>query len=280
METLSSIFAPFIPAIVACGLLQGILYSIQTLGLTIRPRKRILSLYLFPSRVLLSACAGRFLGRQAFQMQSVFSGNHGRDHHASDLLRHGRDLGEAVRLSADHLCRIASTVIPAILIVYFQSYVERLQACSSEDDRYHRHAAGFRHAFRRRWLDGSGADWQLDRHLCRPGHPLAVYVVRPGWRRFVWRAVPVHVDDRHAGGDVADHGAESGDARHYDFIYPCTAASNAAMAVCALFIFWKAKKEETKSLGLSTGVTALIGVTEPVMFGLIMKYKRKRCGPR
>ena len=60
----------------------------------------------------------------------------------------------------------------------------------------------------------------------------------------------------------------------YDFIYPCTAASNAAMAVCALFIFWKAKKEETKSLGLSTGVTALIGVTEPVMFGLIMKYKK------
>ena len=41
-----------------------------------------------------------------------------------------------------------------------------------------------------------------------------------------------------------------------------------------MFIYWKAKKEETKSLGLSTGVTALIGVTEPVMFGLIMKYKK------
>lgn len=32
METLSSIFAPFIPAIVACGLLQGLLYSVQSLG--------------------------------------------------------------------------------------------------------------------------------------------------------------------------------------------------------------------------------------------------------
>ncbi len=60
----------------------------------------------------------------------------------------------------------------------------------------------------------------------------------------------------------------------YDFIYPCTAASNAAMAVCALYIFWKSKNEDTKSMGLSTGVTALIGVTEPVFFGLIAKYKK------
>lgn len=60
----------------------------------------------------------------------------------------------------------------------------------------------------------------------------------------------------------------------YDFIYPCTACSNAAMAVCALYIYWKAKNQNTKSLGLSTGITALIGVTEPVMFGLIMKYKK------
>jgi PTS system beta-glucosides-specific IIC component len=60
----------------------------------------------------------------------------------------------------------------------------------------------------------------------------------------------------------------------YDFIYPCTAASNAAMATCALYIFFKSKNENTKSLGLSTGVTALIGVTEPVFFGLIAKYKK------
>ena len=60
----------------------------------------------------------------------------------------------------------------------------------------------------------------------------------------------------------------------YDFIYPCTAASNAAMAVCALYIFFKAKNENVKALGGSTGVTALIGVTEPVFFGLIAKYRK------
>lgn len=60
----------------------------------------------------------------------------------------------------------------------------------------------------------------------------------------------------------------------YDFIYPCIACSNAAMAMCALVVFFKAKKEDVKSLGLSTGVTALIGVTEPVLFGLILRYKK------
>ncbi|MFQ8583621.1 MAG: PTS transporter subunit EIIB [Holdemania massiliensis] len=49
METLSSIFAPFIPAIVACGLLQGLLYSIQTLGWIIPIPRPIAFLYLFPS---------------------------------------------------------------------------------------------------------------------------------------------------------------------------------------------------------------------------------------
>lgn len=60
----------------------------------------------------------------------------------------------------------------------------------------------------------------------------------------------------------------------YDFIYPCTAASNAAMAACALYIFFTAKNKNIKSIGSSTGVTALIGVTEPVFFGLIAKYRK------
>ena len=46
------------------------------------------------------------------------------------------------------------------------------------------------------------------------------------------------------------------------------------MAAVALYIFFKAKKEKNKSVGLSTGITALIGVTEPVLFGLITKYKK------
>lgn len=61
----------------------------------------------------------------------------------------------------------------------------------------------------------------------------------------------------------------------YDFLYPVTsAASNSAMAACAMYIFFKARKEKVKSTGLSTGVTALIGVTEPVLFSLITKYRK------
>ena len=60
----------------------------------------------------------------------------------------------------------------------------------------------------------------------------------------------------------------------YDVIYPGDAAANAAMAACALYIFFVAKDEKTKALGSSTGITALIGVTEPVLFGLVLRFKK------
>ena len=53
----------------------------------------------------------------------------------------------------------------------------------------------------------------------------------------------------------------------YDYIYPMTAASNAAMGACALYVYFKAKNKNVKAMGLSTGITGLIGVTEPVLFG-------------
>ena len=46
------------------------------------------------------------------------------------------------------------------------------------------------------------------------------------------------------------------------------------MSICAIYIFLKSKNENTKELGLSTGITGLIGVTEPVFFGLIAKHKK------
>ena len=60
----------------------------------------------------------------------------------------------------------------------------------------------------------------------------------------------------------------------YDYIYPMTAASNAAMGACALYVYFKAKNKNVKAMGLSTGITGLIGVTEPVLFGLVLKYKK------
>lgn len=126
METLSSIFAPFIPAIVASGLLQGILYSIQTLGL-IDPASETYTFFFTCSQaafyflpVLVAFSAGKrfkcnpYLAATtaAIIMHPTFSGM----------------AGTSVKLFGFlpiTYAGYASTVIPAILIVYFQSYVER-----------------------------------------------------------------------------------------------------------------------------------------------------------
>ena len=272
METLSSIFAPFIPAIVACGLLQGILYSIQTLGL-IDPASETYTFFFTCSQaafyflpVLVAFSAGKrfkcnpYLAATtaAIIMHPTFSGM----------------AGTSVKLFGFlpiTYAGYASTVIPAILIVYFQSYVER--ACKRVVPKMidiivtplvsvmlSAVVGWMVLAPIGNWIGtfvAQGILWlytslgPVGGALCGALYP---FMLMTGMQVAM---SPITVQN------LATLG--------YDFIYP---ASNAAMAVCALFIFWKAKKEETKSLGLSTGVTALIGVTEPVMFGLIMKYKK------
>ena len=275
METLSSIFAPFIPAIVACGLLQGILYSIQTLGL-IDPASETYTFFFTCSQaafyflpVLVAFSAGKrfkcnpYLAATtaAIIMHPTFSGMAGTSVKLFNFL-------------PITYAGYASTVIPAILIVYFQSYVER--ACKRVVPKMidiivtplvsvmlSAVVGWMVLAPIGNWIGtfvAQGILWlytslgPVGGALCGALYP---FMLMTGMQVAM---SPITVQN------LATLG--------YDFIYPCTAASNAAMAVCALFIFWKAKKEETKSLGLSTGVTALIGVTEPVMFGLIMKYKK------
>lgn len=275
METLSSIFAPFIPAIVACGLLQGILYSIQTLGL-IDPASETYTFFFTCSQaafyflpVLVAFSAGKrfkcnpYLAATtaAIIMHPTFSGM----------------AGTSVKLFGFlpiTYAGYASTVIPAILIVYFQSYVER--ACKRVVPKM---------------IDiivtplvsvmlSAVVGWMV---LAPIGNWIGTFVAQG----ILWLYTSLGPVGGALCGALYPFMLMTGmqvamspitvqnlATLSYDFIYPCTAASNAAMAVCALFIFWKAKKEETKSLGLSTGVTALIGVTEPVMFGLIMKYKK------
>ncbi len=51
-------------------------------------------------------------------------------------------------------------------------------------------------------------------------------------------------------------------------------AANLAIAGAALAVGVKAKKEENKSAGISTGVTALLSVTEPALYGVLIRLKK------
>ena len=51
-------------------------------------------------------------------------------------------------------------------------------------------------------------------------------------------------------------------------------AANLAIAGSALAVGVKAKKAENKEVGLSTGITALLSVTEPALYGVLIRLKK------
>nr|WP_154889208.1 beta-glucoside-specific PTS transporter subunit IIABC [Paenibacillus xylanexedens] len=60
----------------------------------------------------------------------------------------------------------------------------------------------------------------------------------------------------------------------YDFIIPLMFAANMAQGGAAFGVGFKSKNTDTKSLSYSTGLTALMGITEPAMYGINMKFKK------
>ncbi|WP_017813237.1 beta-glucoside-specific PTS transporter subunit IIABC [Paenibacillus shenyangensis] len=60
----------------------------------------------------------------------------------------------------------------------------------------------------------------------------------------------------------------------YDFIIPLMFAANLGQAGAALGVGLRGKNKQLKSLGYSTGLTAVMGITEPAMYGVNMKFKK------
>ncbi len=60
----------------------------------------------------------------------------------------------------------------------------------------------------------------------------------------------------------------------YDFVIPLMFAANWAQAGGALGVGLRSKNGQTKSLAFSTSLTAIMGITEPAMYGVNMKFKK------
>ncbi len=58
------------------------------------------------------------------------------------------------------------------------------------------------------------------------------------------------------------------------FIMTSLLAANMAMAGSAIATSLKLKNKENKSLALSTGITALFGITEPAIYGVLIRWKK------
>lgn len=60
----------------------------------------------------------------------------------------------------------------------------------------------------------------------------------------------------------------------YDYMIPAMFVANMGQAGAALAVAVRTKNVKFKSLAFSTGVTALMGITEPAMYGVNMKLKK------
>ncbi|MFP3414836.1 beta-glucoside-specific PTS transporter subunit IIABC [Bacillus sp. SIMBA_074] len=60
----------------------------------------------------------------------------------------------------------------------------------------------------------------------------------------------------------------------YQTIIPGMLVSNVAQGAAAICVGIKSKNSELKQLGTSTGITALLGITEPALYGVTMKLKK------
>jgi len=57
------------------------------------------------------------------------------------------------------------------------------------------------------------------------------------------------------------------------FIFPIAAMSNVAQGAATLAVFFLTKDAKTKGIASASGISALLGITEPAMFGINLKLK-------
>ena len=57
------------------------------------------------------------------------------------------------------------------------------------------------------------------------------------------------------------------------FIFPIAAMSNVAQGAAAFAMFFILKDEKTKGLASASSISAYLGITEPAMFGINLKYR-------
>lgn len=65
------------------------------------------------------------------------------------------------------------------------------------------------------------------------------------------------------------------DAFGYDpFVLPGMLAANVSVGTAALTVWFKSKGADNKAIALSTGLTGVLGITEPAVFGVLLPLKR------
>lgn len=275
-ETIAGVFAPMLPAITAAGMLKGLLALFVSLEWMSAGTDtyRILSaigdgvFYFLP--LLIAVSAARKFGSNPFVAIALSTALMYPDMGA--LL----SSGESVAFIGIPVTAVsyASSVIPILLAIWLMSYVEKWV------DRVIPAALklllvplitllvmvpvtliaiGPLGTFVGSGLSG-GINWLLNEGGLIAGIVLGgamALIIMTGMH---YALVPIILSN------IATLG--------FDKFLPLTFISNMGQAGATLGVFFRAKDKKLKTVALSTSFTALMGVTEPAMYGVNMKYKK------
>lgn len=274
-DFISGIFTPILPAITGAGMIKGIVAILVALGwlsdksstYTILSAIGDGAFYFLP--IILAISAARKLGSNMFIAAALAAGIM----HPSitALLEKGDTTFVGIKVIA---ATYSSTVIPIILAVWIASYVEKAV------DRI-THASlkllvvptitllimvpvtlmtvGPLGTVLGNGLSG-GISWLFDNMSIFAsiliGGTMSLLIITG----MHYALLPIVV------GSMTTLG--------YDFIIPLMFAANLAQGGAAFGVGLRSKNSQTKSLAYSTGLTAVMGITEPAMYGINMKFKK------
>lgn len=277
VDTISGIFMPFMGAFAGVGLLKGILALLTTLNLLDKSTTTYTILYaaadgmFYFLPIFLAYTAGKKFGANPFVSMCI----------AAAMLYPNisalQSSGEAVTFLGIPVTLISysSTVLPIIVATYAQSWLEKglnkifpkmirglfvPMLCLIIIVPLSFIVIGPVTDFVGSWL-AKGIQWLLDAAPAVGGFLIAAL-----WPVMIifgihWGVVPI----------VMNNHATLG----YDMILPLTVGCNFGIAFACLAVFLRTRNREMKQVSGSSFVSALVGgITEPGVYGVLLKYKK------
>ncbi|MBS5064064.1 MAG: beta-glucoside-specific PTS transporter subunit IIABC [Hungatella hathewayi] len=281
IKTISSIFLPVLPAVTAAGMLKAVLALLITFHMvdTGSQSYQIISFmadaafYFLP--VLLAGASAKVFGCDMFLAMMV--GGILLHPNFVNMVAQSKETGEAIRFFfiPVYNASYSSSVLPIILSVWLMSYIERLaHRISPKPIKFFTVPLLTVLVTATIALSVLGPMGFIIGNLLADG--VRLLDQNCGWLipMLIGGFIPLMiVSGTHY--SIMPIGVNNIMTMGYDTVVgPGAMVSNFAVGAAAFAVAFKSKKLTLKELGFSTGVTAVCGITEPAMFGIILRYKK------
>ena len=277
-NTMSSIFNPIIIALAGAGMIKAILVILTTYALMDKEGStyKILSaagnsvFYFLP--IFLAYSSAKTFKVNPFISVAIIGAL--LEPNFAKLMKVNGDVVDFIGVPVV-LMNYTGTVIPAILTVWLYGYVERMlkKIIPKNIEIFALSMAALLIMVPLAVIIigpvgvalGNGLGYVVNFLSAKTGL-LTGALIGAGWTYLVmmgihWGVVPIMINN------LANLG--------YDVIRPMVAAATFASAGVALGVFFYAKSKKTKALAISSMIPALLGgITEPIVYGLSVKFKR------